>query len=84
MIKLNALPVYDDRYIKTKIRMYDDKFYTNFHGLNIPEGGGECQYFTIISMENKYYLQVYLNNCVYKNLNTQMKYFLDDNLIESK
>ena len=29
-IKLNALPVYDDRYRKTKIRMYGDKAYTNF------------------------------------------------------
>ena len=29
-IKLNALPVYDDRYRKTKIRMYGDKVYTNF------------------------------------------------------
>ena len=29
-IKLNALPVYDDRYIKTEIRTYDDKFSTNF------------------------------------------------------
>ena len=24
-IKLNALPIYDDRYIKTKIRTYGDK-----------------------------------------------------------
>ena len=29
-IELNALPVYDDRYIKTKIRAYSDKVYTNF------------------------------------------------------
>ena len=29
-IELNALPVYDDRYIKTKIRTYGDKVYTNF------------------------------------------------------
>ena len=36
-IKLNALPVYDDRYIKTKTRTYDDKVYTNFRGLNVPE-----------------------------------------------
>ena len=28
-IKLNTLPVYDDRYMKTKIRTYDDKVYTN-------------------------------------------------------
>ena len=36
-IKLNALPAYDDRYIKNKIRTYGDKAYTNFRGLNIPE-----------------------------------------------
>ena len=36
-IELNALPVYDNRYIKTKVRTYGDKVYTNFHGLNIPE-----------------------------------------------
>ena len=26
-IELNALPVYDDRYMKIKIRAYDDKLY---------------------------------------------------------
>ena len=34
-IKLDALPVYDGRYIKTKIRTYGDKVYTSFHGLNM-------------------------------------------------
>ena len=29
-IKLNALPVYDDRYIKTKIKTYGDNVCTNF------------------------------------------------------
>ena len=29
-IELDALPVYNDRYIKTKIRTYGDKVYTNF------------------------------------------------------
>ena len=37
-IKLNALPVSDDRYIKTKIRTYGHKVYTNLHGLNVPHG----------------------------------------------
>ena len=36
-IKLNALPVYNDRYIKTKIRTFSDKVYTNFRGLNVQE-----------------------------------------------
>ena len=29
-VKFNALPVFADRYIKTKIRKYGDKNYTNF------------------------------------------------------
>ena len=40
-IKLNALPVYDDRYIKNEIRTYVDKVYTNFCSLNMPEDGVE-------------------------------------------
>ena len=38
-IKLNALPVYDDKYIKTQVRTYGDKLYTNFCGLNLLEDG---------------------------------------------
>ena len=36
-IQLNILPVYDGRYIKTKIRTYSNKVYSNFCGLNVPE-----------------------------------------------
>ena len=42
-IKLNALAVYDDRYIKTKIRTYHDKVYTNFRSLNVPEDDNEYE-----------------------------------------
>ena len=72
-IELNALPVYDDRYIKTKIRTYDDKVYTNFHGLNVPENDIKCKSFTVISIDSllvydkKCYLQVYLDNCKQTN-----------------
>ena len=51
-IELNALPVYDDRYIKTKIRTYSDKVYTNFRGLNVPEDDIECESFTVISINS--------------------------------
>ena len=87
-IELNALPVYDDRYVKNKIRTYGDKFYTNFRGLNVPEDEIECESFTVISIdsllvyENKYYLQVYLDNCVYKIVNKQMTDYLDENPFE--
>ena len=42
-IKLKALPIYDDRYINTKIMTYGDKLYTNFRGLNVPEDDIECE-----------------------------------------
>ena len=64
-IELNTLPVHDDRYIKTKIRTYSD----TFRGFNVPGHDVECESFTVISIdsllvcENKYYLQVYLDNC---------------------
>ena len=51
-IKLNALPVYDVRYIKTKIRTFSDKINTNVCGLNVPEDDMECESFTIISIDS--------------------------------
>ena len=49
-IKLNALPVYDDRYIKTQIRKFGDKVYTNFRGLDVGQDDIECKSFTVISI----------------------------------
>ena len=59
---IDALPVYDDRYIKTKVRSYGDKCYANFRGLNIPVDDIDCESFTVISIDSlfvydeKYYL----------------------------
>ena len=45
----------------------------------------ECESLTVISIdfllvyENKYYLQVYLDNCDYKIVNKQMTNYLDEN-----
>ena len=89
-IKLNALPVYDDRYTKTKIRTYSNEVYSNFCGLNIPEDYIEYEYFIVISIDslllynNIYYLQLYLDNCVCKILNKQMTDYFDKNLFEDK
>ena len=48
----SALPAYDDKYIKTKIRTYGDKVYTNFRGLNVPENDIECESFSVISIDS--------------------------------
>ena len=76
--ELNALAVSDDSYIKTKTRIYGDNVYANFCDLNVPEKNIECESFTAISIDSllvydeKYCLQVYLDNCAYKIVNKQM------------
>ena len=87
-IELNALPVYDDRYIETKIRIYGDKAYTNFRGLNVAEEDIEWEsfaaifFYSFLVYDNKYYLQVYLDNCAYKIVNKQMTDYFDENIFE--
>ena len=62
MLMLNTLPVYDDRYMKTKIKAYGDRVCTNFCDLNVPENDVELESFTVISTDSllvyhsKYYL----------------------------
>ena len=38
--------------LKTKIKTYCDKVYTDFCGLNVPEDDLECEYFTLISIDS--------------------------------
>ena len=55
----------------------------------MPEDGGECESFTVISIdslrvyESKYYLQKYIENCANKVVNMQMIDHLNSNLFES-
>ena len=46
----------------------------NFHGLNMPED--------VLIYEDKYYLQVYLENCTHKTVDKQMADYFDENLFE--
>ena len=74
-IELNALPVYDYRYIKTKIRTYSGQVYNNFRGLNVPEYSNFYWFlyeFYWFAYENKYYPQAYLDNCTYKIIDKEM------------
>ena len=76
-------------YIKNKIKTYGDKVYTNFRGLNVPEDGVECESFTIIfidsllTYDNRLYLQAYLDNYAYKIVDRQMTDYLVEYLFEN-
>ena len=52
----------------------------------MPEDDIKCEYFAVISIdsllvyENKYYLQVYLDNCAHKIANKQMTDYINVHL----
>ena len=86
---MHAFPVYNDRYMKTKIRTCGVKVYTIAQGLNVPKDSVEYKSSVVIYIdsllfyENKYYLQVYLDNGAYKVLDIHMIDYPDDKLFES-
>ena len=64
-IKFHSMPVYDEKYLKTKVREYDGVIKTNFLGNDVPK---ENMHYTCIAcitidsvmrMEKKNFLQVY-------------------------
>ena len=86
---MNALLVYDNRYIKTKLRTYGSNIYTNFGGLNVLEGDIKSESFTVISTDfllvygNECYFQIYLDNYTYKTVGKWMIYYLGETLFKT-
>ena len=69
--ELNSEPVYNDKYIKTKIKIYNDKVYTNFQHNKIPKDNEYCACLSVILLDSilvnsdkKYYSQIFLE-CKY-------------------
>ena len=71
-IKFHSEPIYENKYLKTKVREFDGSIKTNFLGNNVPK---ENAYYTCIAcitvdsvmkMNKKNYPQVYLEECKYK------------------
>ena len=71
-IKFHSQPIYENKYLKTKVREFDGSIKTNFLGNNIPK---EKTYYTciacinldsVLKMNKKNYPQVYLEECKYK------------------
>ena len=77
-IKFHSLPVYDEKYLKTKVREYDCVIKINFLNNGIPKENMHytcIAYITIDSVmkvDKKYFPQVYLEECIYKIKKIQM------------
>ena len=76
-IKLNALPVYDDKYIKSKIRTCSYKVNTDFRGLNVQVHLHNCACKTIKNKIQMILMKIFLKIRYYKCCFTK-------NLIESR
>ena len=71
-IKFNSEPIYENKYLKAKVREFDGDIKTNFLGNGLPK---ENMYYTcipcitiesVLRMNKKNYPQVYLEECKYK------------------
>ena len=70
-IHFEGMPVYgdDDKYIKTKTKIYAKNMTTNFHNKKIPKEKAPCKCLSIIMIDsvvktnNKYYPQTFLEEC---------------------
>ena len=85
-IKFHSMPVYDEKYIKAKVREFNGVIKTNFLSDEVPK---ENEHYTCIAcitidsvmrMEKKNYLQVYLEECKYRMKKTKMPKFIDTEL----
>ena len=85
-IKFHSEPVYKYKYLKAKVREFDGVIKTNFLGNDMPK---ENMHYTCIAcitidsvmrMDKKNYLQVYLEECKYKIKKTQIPRFINTEL----
>ena len=59
-------PVYNEKYLKTKVKSYNEKINTNFHDNKIPKEGSEFTCLSVILIDSvfktgkNYYAQVFL------------------------
>ena len=80
------MPVYDQTYIKAKLREFDGVIKTNFLGNEITKENMHYTCITCITIdsvmktEKKSYLQVYLEECKYKVKKIKMSRFINTEL----
>ena len=82
-IKFNCMSVYDEKYIKAKLREFEGVVNTNFCGDETPRESVHhtCRAYininSVLKIEKKNYPQVYLEECKYKIKKKKMPKFID-------
>ena len=86
--EFDSEPVYgdNDKYIKTKIKIYAGSMITNFQSKKMPKEKAPCKCLSIIMLDSvikakkKYYPQTLLEECKYEPKKIPMENFIDDDL----
>ena len=86
--KFDAEPVYGDKYIKTKLKSYNNDIRTNFHGednsAKVPKESCTHKCLSLISLDSvikmgkKHYSQTLLEECKYKLTNKKVEDLITD------
>ena len=91
-IDFESKPVYgdDDKYIKTKIKIYAGSIITNFHNKKMPKEKAPCKCLSIIMIDSvikankKYYLQPLLEECKYIQEKMKTENYINEELEKSE
>ena len=86
-IHFESKPVYgdDDKYLKTKTKIYADSIVTNFHNKKISKEKLPCKCLSIIILDSvikankKYYPQTFLEECKYMQEKIKTEKYIDYN-----
>ena len=76
----------NEKYIKTKIRMYEDRVINNFQDKKIPKENASYNCIALVSVDcvirinKKYYPQAYLCECKYQERKNKIENMTDDDL----
>ena len=85
-ITFHSEPVYEYKYLRTKVREVDSLIKTNFLGNGVPKGNMHYACIACISIDSvmkmgkKHFPQVYLEECKYKTKKIQMPRFINTEL----
>ena len=85
-IKFHITPVYDEKYIKSKVREFNGVIQTSFLGYEVSKENKYCTCIacvttdSVMRMEKKKYVQFYLEECKYRIKKTKMTKFIEAEL----
>ena len=87
-IEFDSEPVYgdNDKYIKAKIKMYEDRVNTNFQGKKVSKENATYKCLSLIMLDSvirvnkKYYPQIFLEECKYVIRKNKMENLINDDL----